>query len=158
EQLHAAGEVDALRRAHADYFRAFAEQIREDLFSPRQLDAMRRARSENANTQAAIACLTDRARGGDSEALEQGLLLRGRLDVHWHITAMHFTARDHLDPLLALAADHPPSRGRAFAWVAAGMVATTTGEWERSRDEWARGLADGKAVGDAKAAAEGAMG
>jgi tetratricopeptide (TPR) repeat protein len=38
------------------------------------------------------------------------------------------------------------------------MVSTTTGEWERSLTEWAGGFADGEAVGDEAAAAEGIMG
>jgi len=80
------------------------------------------------------------------------------LNWFWHIGGQHFTARVHLDALLALAADAPPSRGRALARLAAGMVSTTTGEWERSLGEWAGGYEDGKAVADAEAAAEGIMG
>jgi hypothetical protein len=80
------------------------------------------------------------------------------MDWFWHISALHLTAREWLDPLLTLASDRPPSRGRALARLAAGMVSTTTGEWERSRDEWAGGYADAKAVGDARSAAEGTMG
>ena len=76
----------------------------------------------------------------------------------WHIGGQHFTARVLLDPLLALGANAPPTRGRALARLAAGMVSTTTGEWERSVGEWAGGYEDGKAVGDAEAAAEGMMG
>ena len=90
--------------------------------------------------------------------LDKALLLCGQLDWFWHIGAQHLTARVWLDELLALAADRPPSRGRALAWLAAGMVSTTTGEWERSLREWASGFADGKAVGDERAAAEGIMG
>ncbi len=38
------------------------------------------------------------------------------------------------------------------------MVSTTTGEWERSLGEWAGAYADGQAVSDEEAAAEGIMG
>jgi tetratricopeptide (TPR) repeat protein len=62
------------------------------------------------------------------------------------------------EELLALAADREPSRGRALSWLGAGMVSTTTDEWERSLDEWTRGFEDGEALGDAKIAAEGRMG
>ena len=86
------------------------------------------------------------------------MLLCGHLNWFWHIGGQHFTARVLLDALLALAADAPPSRGRALARLAAGMVSTTTGEWERSLGEWASGYEDGKAVGDAAVAAEGMMG
>ena len=132
EQLHAGGEVDAARHAHADYFLAFSAEVAAGIFGTTQLEAMRRGRDENANTQAAIQWLTARAQAGDLAALEKALLLCGQLDWFWHIGApAPHRARVWLDALLALAADRPPSRGRALAWLAAGMVSTTTGEWER---------------------------
>ncbi len=158
EQLHAGGEVDAMRHTHADYFVGFTAEVAAGIFGTTQLEAMRRGRDDNANTQAAIQWLTSGAQAGDLVALEKALLLCGQLDWFWHIGAQHLTARLWLDALLALAAARPPSRGRALAWLAAGMVSTTTGEWERSRGEWAAGFADGKAVGDEAAAAEGIMG
>jgi non-specific serine/threonine protein kinase len=158
EQLHAGGAVDAARNAHADYFLAFSADVAAGIFGTTQLEAVKRARNENSNTQAAIQWLTTRAHAGDLASLEKALLLCGQLDWFWHISGQHFTARVWLDTLLALAADRPPSRGRALARLAAGMISTTTGEWERSLREWAGGGADGEAVGDQNAAAEGTMG
>jgi predicted ATPase len=158
EQLHAGGEVDVVRRAHADYYRDFAERVHADIHAYGQLAAVQRARSENANTMAAIHWLIVQARMGDEDALERGLLICGYLDWFWHITGQHYTARAVLDTLLSLADGRPPSRGRALARLTAGMISTTTGEWERSLAGWAGGFADGEAVGDAKAAAEGQMG
>ena len=158
EQLHAGGEFDAMRHAHADYFVRFSAEVAAGIFGTTQLEAMQRGRDDNANTLAAVQWLTTCARAGDAAALEKGLLLCGQLDWFWHIGALHDTARVWMDALLPLAADRPPSRGRALAWLAAGMVATTTGEWERSLAEWSAGHADGKAVGDEPAAAEGMMG
>ncbi len=158
EQLHAGGGVDATRNAHADYYLRFAAGVAAGIRGTEQLDVLRRARNENANTQAAIQWLTGCASAGDKAALEKGLLLCGHLNWFWHIGGQHFTARVLLDPLLALAANAPPSRGRALAQLAAGMVSTTTGEWERSVGEWAGGYEDGKAIGDAEVAAEGQMG
>jgi tetratricopeptide (TPR) repeat protein len=158
EQLHASGEVQATRQAHAAYFLAFAGRIAADLRSPAQLDAMARGHGDNANMHAALQWLTVAARAGDRDALENALLLCGYLDWFWHISAQHLTTRVALDALLPLAVDRPPSRGRALAWLAAGMVSTTTGEWERSLSEWQAGFDDGVAVGDAEAAAEGITG
>jgi predicted ATPase len=158
EQLHAGGEVEAIRNAHADYFVGFTADVAAGIFGTTQLEVMRRSRDDNANTQAAVQWLTTNAQAGDMVALEKGLLLCGQLDWYWHICAQHLTARVWLDELLALAVEHPPSRGRAYSWLAAGMVSTTTGEWERSLREWTNGFADGQAVGDARAAAEGMMG
>jgi predicted ATPase len=158
EQLHAGGEVDAVRNAHADYFLRFAAGVGGGLRGTGQLEAMRRARGDNANTLAAAQWLVACARGRDMAALEKGLLLCGHLDWFWHIGGQHLTARLLLDALLALAADRPPSRGRALANLAAGMVSSVTGEWERSLGEWKAGYEDGLAVGDVEAAAEGLMG
>jgi len=158
EQLHAAGEVDATRKAHADWFTDFAAGVAAALRTTDQIDAMQRALADDANTHAATDWLIARATAGDGDALEQGLLLCGYLDWVWHLNGQHVTARVVLDKLLALTADRPPSRGRALASLAAGMVSTTTDEWDRSLSEWRRGLEDGEAVGDREAAAEGLMG
>ena len=158
EQLHAGGEVAATRHAHADYYLQFAAGVAASFRTTQQLEAVRSARNENANTHAAIQWLAACARAGDKAALEKGLLLCGHLNWFWHIGGQHFTARVLLDTLLALAAEAPPSRGRALARIAAGMASTATGEWERSLGEWAGGYEDGKAIGDAAVAAEGLMG
>jgi predicted ATPase len=158
EQLHASGEVAATRNAQADYYLQFAAAAAVSFRTTRQLEAVRAARTENANTQAAIQWLTACARAGETAAIEKGLLLCGHLNWFWHIGGQHFTAHSLLDPLLSLAADAPPSRGRALARIAAGMASTATGELERSLGEWTSGYEDGKAIGDEAVAAEGLMG
>ena len=158
EQLHATGEVEALRHAHASYFRAFAAQVGADIHGTAQLDAVMRARRDNANLLAGVQWLVACARLGDKASLEHGVLMCGHLDWFWHIGGHHHVARGFLDALLPLVKDAPPSKGRAVAQLAAGMVSTTTGEWERSLSEWAAGRADGLAIGDAAVAAEGVMG
>src|SRR5687767_11198185 len=80
EQLHADGSVVATRHAHADYYLQFAAGVAAGISSTGQMDALRRARDENANTQAAIRWLTSCAREGDESALEKGLLLCGHLN------------------------------------------------------------------------------
>jgi len=158
EQLHAGGEVEVVRNAHADWFLEFAEAVASDVFGTKQVEAVQRALGDNENTLAAIQWLLARARSGDDAALEKALLLCGSLDWYWHIRGLHYTARALLDDALAMAGDRPPSRGRALAKLAAGMVSTTTGEWDRSIGEWRGGYEDGIAVDEAKAAAEGMMG
>ena len=158
EQLHAGGEVAVTRHAHADYYLQFAAGAAASFRTTRQLEAVRAARHENANTHAAIEWLTACARAGDTAAVEKGLLLCGHLNWFWHIGGQHFTACVLLDALLPLAVDAPPSRGRAVASIAAGMVSTATGEWERSLAESTSGYEDGKAIGDAALAAEGLLG
>ena len=157
EQLHAGGELEAGRDAHADYYLGLAAQVATDMRGPGQCESMVRARGDHANTLAAIHWLTARARQGDAVALEKALLLCGHLNWPWHVAGQHFTARELLDELLGLAAESPPSRGRALAWLAAGMVSTVTGEWERSLSESAAGYEDGQAVSEEEIAAEGMM-
>jgi non-specific serine/threonine protein kinase len=158
EQLHAGGEVEALRRAHADYLLALAAGVDAGIKGTGQIAAMRRARADNANLHAAIQWLMACARADDAEALEKGLLLAGYLNWFWHMAGQHLTARGILDELLALAGDRGPSRGRALALLANGMISTVTDEWERAVGEWGSGGEDGLAIGDAAIAAEGVMG
>lgn len=157
EQLHAAGQTEGSRNAHADYYQSFAERLAKDLRGTGQLAAMRCGREENANTLEALNWLLGLARAGDAAALEKALLLAGHLNWYWHICGLHLTGRLLLDPLLELAASRPPSRGRAVASLAAAMISSVTGEWERSLRESQAGHEDGLAVGDAAAAAEGMM-
>jgi len=118
EQLHAGGETDATRNAHADYFVRFAAEVAAGIFGTTQLEAMRRGRDDNANTQAAVQWLTCHAQAGDPAALEKALLLCGNLDWFWHISALHFTAR--LAGHAARACVRSPSEPRPRARVAGG--------------------------------------
>jgi predicted ATPase len=158
EQLHASGEVDPLRYAHADYFLGFAADAVRQLRGTGQREAVLRVRSESANLLAAVHWFIACARAGNTDALEQGLLLCGHLNWFWHMAGQHLTARALFDALLGMAADRAPSRGRALAYLGAGMVSTCTGEWERSLEEWTAAHADGRGIGDEAATAEGSMG
>ncbi|HXV65044.1 MAG TPA: protein kinase, partial [Vicinamibacteria bacterium] len=158
EQLHAGGEVEPVRNAHADYFQKLAASLDEAFRGRGQIEAARRARSDNANTLAALHWLSAAASTGDPSALETGLQLCGHMNWFWHIGGLHFTGRDLLDPLLELARDRSSSRGRALARMAAGMISTTTGEWERSLGEWQGAYDDGMAIGDEAITAEAGMG
>ena len=157
EQLHAGGEVDAIRQAHADHFLAFATRVGGDIKGLGQVAAVHRARGDNANMHAAILWLTARARAGDHMALEQGLLFVGHLNWFWHMGGQHLTARVTVDALLALAAGRAPSRGRARALLTSAMISTVTGEWDRCLRESLGACEDAHAVADAEIAAEGMM-
>ena len=158
EQLHAGGEVEWVRTRHADCFLAFAGEVRAGIFGATQVESMRRARADFANAHAALQWLIARARDGDDAALEDGMLLCGGLYWCWHIVGLHLSARGWVDGLLALASGRPPSRGRALALLANGMISTVTGEWDRGLREWRGGGEDGDAIGDEALAAEGRMG
>lgn len=158
EQLHASNETEPSRHAHARYFLQYAEEIAAGIRGAGQIECLRAARREDPNLNAALAWLFTCARAGDGAAVEQAMLMCGLLDWYWHINGQHLTARDALDTALALGAERGPSRGRGLANLAAGMVSTTTGEWERSLGEWTIGRDDGAAIGDRAMQGEGQMG
>jgi predicted ATPase/tRNA A-37 threonylcarbamoyl transferase component Bud32 len=149
EQLHAGGEVEALRDTHADHYLAFAQVVDAGIQGSTQCEAMQRARTENANLFAAIAWLVARARLDHAVALEKGLLLCGALGWYWHIVGLHLAGQEPVETLLAMATDRPPSRGRALARFTAGMVAASTGGLERAIEWWSAMAEDGMAIGDA---------
>jgi predicted ATPase len=157
EQLHAGGEVAEIRHAHARHFLAFASNVAAGIRGAGQLDAVRRARSDNANLHAAVQWLLACARGGDAEALENGLLLAGHLNWFWHIGGQHLSARVIVDALLALSTAQAPTRGRGVALLASAMIGTATNDWARSLADATLAYADGEALGDAVIVAEAAM-
>ncbi|MGK7313272.1 MAG: protein kinase domain-containing protein [Candidatus Longimicrobiales bacterium M2_2A_002] len=150
EQLHAGGEVEAARGAHARYFLEFARDVDRGIQGGGQLEAMARARAENANTFAALQWLLTRARTGDTEAVEDGMRMCGWLGWYWHIVGLHLVAEESVDALLSLAerAELGPSLGRGLARFTSGMVAANTGDMQRARDVWAAMARDGQAIGD----------
>jgi predicted ATPase/tRNA A-37 threonylcarbamoyl transferase component Bud32 len=148
EQLHAGGEVDPVRDAHADHFLEFARGVDAGIQGKTQIDAMSRARSDNANTFAALHWFVLRARLGDAAAVEKGMLMCGWLGWYWHIVGLHLVAHDAVAELLAKALDGPPTRGRAGASFTSGMVAANTGALQQAIDDWTRMAQDGSAIGD----------
>ena len=152
--MNASGETAAIRTAHARYCVAFAGDVSAGFKSDRQLDSMRRARAESANTLAAVQWLGSLARDGDADALEQGLLLCGHLNWPWHVAGLHITARELVDPFLQLAANRPPSLGRALALWTSTMITTTTADLDRGYGEIALALADAHLVADDAVIAE----
>ena len=148
EQLHAGGEVDEVRTAHAGFFLEFARGVDEGIRGRGQLDAMRRAHTENANVNAAVQWLTVGARAGDPQALEHGLLLCGFCTWFWHMAGQHLTAGGTVDALLTLAQDAQPSRGRGFALLSRALVSGVGGDWDRAFREISAGFEDGLALND----------
>ena len=148
EQLHAGGEVDAARTSHAAYFLDFARDVDANIQGGDQLGAMARARTENANTFAALQWLVMRARQGHDEALEQGMQLSGWLGWYWHIVGLHLVTRDAVETLLTIARNQGPTRGRALAYFTSGMIAAATGDLEHAIRVWTAMTRDAVAIGD----------
>lgn len=165
DSLRERGEAESVQRAHAMVFLACADDVHAGITGTTQLAAMQRARCDDANMRAAIRWFTAQALLGLSprepaaaDAVEHGLLLCGALYWYWHIGGQHVTARASIDALMPMASGRAPSRGRARALLASGMVSVNAGEMERGVDELARALADARVLADDALLAEAYMG
>ncbi len=157
EQLHASGEVESVQAAHAHHFARFAAEVAAGIRGRGQLDAMRRAQVEGANTLAALHWLGGRARSGDAGALEEGLMMCGHLCWPWHIHGLHLTGSNLVDVFLPQAKGAAPSRGRGMARFTAAMMKGSTGDWDAALEAADGAFEDALALADDVVAAEAAL-
>jgi predicted ATPase/class 3 adenylate cyclase len=117
ERLEASGEAEALRRAHAAYFLALAEEVEPWLLGgPRLPEALVRLAREHDNLRAML----EWARRQQEVAL--GLRLAGALSRFWVLHGHLSEGRDWLEGLLAVAAarespsgaGHPTNASKAL--------------------------------------------
>jgi predicted ATPase/DNA-binding CsgD family transcriptional regulator len=113
ERLAGAGEEEALRLRHRDFYLALAERQAAQWYGPRQEEGLARLRDEHANLQAALEfSAADPA--GPRAALDLTVALRN----HWYADGYLPEGRRWLDRALA-----PPGPGAANARVHALWVA-----------------------------------
>jgi predicted ATPase/transcriptional regulator with XRE-family HTH domain len=79
ERLEASGEAEALRRAHAAYYSALAQQAELELSGPDKEALMKRLESEHDNLRAVLGWARERGE------VETGLRLVGALERFWHV-------------------------------------------------------------------------
>jgi predicted ATPase/class 3 adenylate cyclase len=115
EKLEAADEIDAVRRQHAGFFLAFAEQAESHLRTARQTTWLRRLDREHDNLRAALAW----SRTADDGAT--GLRIAAALCWFWAIRGHVGEGRDWLAELLDLPGG--TDRDRARALLAASCLA-----------------------------------
>ena len=111
EQLVASGEADDVARAHAMYFRDFAQEAEVALRGHGQREALRRLRDEQPNIRAALSWLEQP--DGDIDA---ALVMAGSLGLFWHL-GRHLEGREVLDRLVSTGAGSPEARARALQAV-----------------------------------------
>jgi predicted ATPase/DNA-binding CsgD family transcriptional regulator/DNA-binding XRE family transcriptional regulator len=110
EQLEASGEAEAVRRAHARYVLAFAEEAEPELRGPDDITWMKRVERELGNVRAALQWA--RAAG---EA-ELGLRLATALWRFWTEAGYLSEGQQWIESLLALA---PPETASIPTWLRA---------------------------------------
>jgi predicted ATPase/DNA-binding CsgD family transcriptional regulator/Tfp pilus assembly protein PilF len=120
EQLTTSGEEAEMRRAHAAYHTALAEELAARLRTAQQLDALARFDAEHDNFRAALAWSLERWEA------EAALRLAGALGEYWSIRGHWREGRRWLDAVLGLSGDMAaPIRARAL--IAAARLA-----WQQS--------------------------
>lgn len=138
EQLALSGEEAAMRRAHAGYFLALAEQT-DRVATPDQAGEPARLERDHDNLRAALGwCLTaDPA---------MGLRLAAALWQFWWTHGHLSEGRGWLGRLLAAAP--AASATRAQALLGAGYLASQQSDWLPARTHFETGLALSRALGD----------
>jgi predicted ATPase len=121
EKLRESGEAEEIKRAHAEYFLALAEEAEPELKGPNQAEWLERLEAEHDNMRAALSWSFD---GADPEL---GLRLAMALWWFW-LTRGHVSeGRDWLEAALGRSVGLP-TRERAGVLVGAGRLALELGE------------------------------
>ena len=146
ERLEASGESEAVRRAHASWCLALAEQNWEFVFmSPIRASWLNLISAEHDNLRAALTWLE----GGDAEA---ALQLAGHLSPYWFFRGHLVEGRGWLERLLALGRQASgPVRARALFGL--GRIAHQRGEYGGASAALAESYALLQAAGDRRTGA-----
>ena len=118
EQLEASGDLALIRRRHAFFYLALAEQAESMLLTGEQVRWVRRLELEYDNLRALMAWARDGA--VDDEI---GLRLTGALAWFWVLSGVAWEARGWVEIMLALPAASADTLARARALHAAARVA-----------------------------------
>jgi predicted ATPase/DNA-binding CsgD family transcriptional regulator len=137
EQLEAAGEEAAARRAHTAYFLRFAQEAGAGLRGPRQQRWRDLLEADLDNLRAALDWTLNRS--ADPADAGHGLLLVGALWYFWFQRGLTGEARRWLSRALRVA----PGRGRARAQA---LLGAGTLAWRQGDCATARGHLDESAV------------
>jgi len=131
EKLEASGEEALTKRAHAAYCLVLAEEEAKEQSGAEGGEWLERFALEHDNFRAGLEWLTET---GDAE---WGLRLGAALFPFWEMREYLAEGRDRLGKLLKLAGAAAPTKGRARALFAAGVLAGEQGNYE-SADELMR--------------------
>jgi predicted ATPase len=142
-----AGEADAVRQAHLDYYLELAEQADPHLRGPAQMAWLARLATEHDNLRAALGWSLARPDGA-----EVGIRLAGALQWFWFLRGPVAEGREWLERLLSKGAG-VPAAVRAQALAGLGMLNWRLDNYTQARSALEEGLALSQALGDASAIA-----
>jgi predicted ATPase/DNA-binding CsgD family transcriptional regulator/Tfp pilus assembly protein PilF len=140
EKLEQSGEIEDVKRAHAEYFLALAEEAEPQLIGPREAEWFERLEEELGNLRAALSWAQ-----GHREA-DMDLRLAGALGSFWFWEGHCGEGRGWLEG--ALTQEGPASTlARAKALGAASLMASQLGDHARAKEAAEEGLRLSKKVG-----------
>ena len=148
EALTASGEMESIRRAHAAYYLALAEQAELELGGPQQGAWLERLEREHGNLRAALQWSLEQA--GDEEAgqrREIALRLAGALHMFWWTHGHWSEGRTFLERALAVG-EGVAASVRAKALYAAANLAFAQSNYERAEALSEESLALFRELGD----------
>src|SRR5829696_5077666 len=133
EKLEESGEAEEVKRRHAEYFVALAEEAHPELKGQDQLEWLQRLEAEHDNTRAALTWALRQ------EKVELGLRLAGALQRFWWTRGYDSEGRRWLEGALAM-----DGRGsvesRAMALAGVGALASHQGDFDRAEEALVEGL------------------
>jgi hypothetical protein len=144
EKLEERGELDELRRAHAERYLALVEAAEPELTRANQAVWLQRLDEENDNIRYALAWATG---AGETEL---ALKLAGALVRFWSSRGLMREGRGRLAEALSTADAVPPAIV-AKAHFAAGYAALGEGDLREARIEFERSLDHAREAGDGRA-------
>jgi len=149
ERLEASGEREAVRRRHAVYYLALAEQAEPQLYRADQRAWQDRLETEHGNLRATLRWSVA---GGEGEP-DIGLRLAGALWRFWWQRGYLSEGRRWLTALLEATAAAPPDAARARALHGAARLAYGQGDYAQAATLAEQGLALSRALGSASGSA-----
>jgi predicted ATPase/class 3 adenylate cyclase/Flp pilus assembly protein TadD len=133
EKLEESSEAEEIKRAHAEYFLALAEEADPELKGPDQLEWLQRLEAEHDNMRAALSWALGQEKVGI------GLRLAGALWWFWWMRGYDSEGRRWLEEALAM-----DGRGsiesRAMALAGIGALGAHQGDLDRAEEALAAGL------------------
>ncbi len=146
EKLRESGEEAALRRRHARYFMAFAEQAAPRLKQEDQVRWLEQLEAENDNLRAAFRWARECGEAGDSEAAETGLRLAIALERFWQVRVYLRAGLEQTLGILTLG--RPGGAVRATALRVAASLADVLGDYPTAHALLEESLQIWRALGD----------
>jgi predicted ATPase/class 3 adenylate cyclase len=133
EKLQESGEEQGIRRAHAQYFLALAEEGEAQVRGPEAAKWLERLEAEHDNMRAALSWSLGQ------EEVELGLRLGGALWRFWWMRSHYSEGRRWLENALAIDGRGSPS-ARAMALAGIGEIASHQGDLDQAQEACEQGL------------------